>query len=140
MFQIFIYKDLEISENHLIIDTKEDTDAELENKIKEDMQHQFSEVDENGEIDDESYRINVRGAAIEQQKAMIASSQSVYVYCFYSYFRSRNNSGSSIIKRLLLNTNIVILTLRRIGVNDKSLFRDNQKAIIDIVLCSCRFC
>ena len=32
---------LEVSENHLIIDTKEDTDAELENKIKEDMQHQL---------------------------------------------------------------------------------------------------
>ena len=32
---------------------KEDTDAELENKIKEDMQHQLVKVDENGEINDE---------------------------------------------------------------------------------------
>ena len=56
----------------MIIDTKEDTDAELENKIKEDMQHQLVKVDENGEINDESYRVNVRGAEIEQQKAMVA--------------------------------------------------------------------
>ena len=38
--------------------TSEDTDAELENKIKEDMQHQLVKVDENGEINDESYRVN----------------------------------------------------------------------------------
>lgn len=50
---------LEVSENHLIIDTKEDTDAELENKI-EAMQHQLVKVDENGEINDESYRVNVK--------------------------------------------------------------------------------
>lgn len=47
-------------------------DAELENKIKEDMQHQLVKVDENGEINDESYRVNVRGAEIEQQKAMVS--------------------------------------------------------------------
>ena len=92
---------LEVSENHLIIDTKEDTDAELENKIKEDMQHQLVKVDENGEINDESYRVNVRGAEIEQQKSNgCNSSQSVYVHCIYFDFRSRNNFGSSIIERL----------------------------------------
>ena len=71
---------LEASENHLIIDTKEDTDAELENKIKEDMQHQLVKVDENGEINDESYRVNVRGAEIEQQKAMVAIVVSLFMY------------------------------------------------------------
>ena len=36
------------------------------------MQHQLVKVDKNGEINDESYRVNVRGAEIEQQKAMVA--------------------------------------------------------------------
>ena len=31
------------------------------------MQHQLVKVDKNGEINDESYRVNVRGAEIEQR-------------------------------------------------------------------------
>ena len=82
---------LEVSENHLIIDTKEDTDAELENKIKEDMQHQLVKVDENGEINDESYRVNVRGAEIEQQKAMVVGECINFPIQRSFVFRSKGN-------------------------------------------------
>ena len=44
------------------------------------MQHQLVKVDENGEINDESYRVNVRGAEIEQQKAMVAIVVSLFMY------------------------------------------------------------
>ena len=49
-------------------------------RSKEDMQHQLVKVDENGEINDESYRVNVRGAEIEQQKAIVAIVVSLFMY------------------------------------------------------------
>ncbi|MDB6489126.1 hypothetical protein [Blautia wexlerae] len=125
---------LEVSENHLIIDTKEDTDAELENKIKEDMQHQLVKVDENGEINDESYRVNVRGAEIEQQKAMVAIVASLFMYIAFILISA---VGTILAVQSLSDSTKYkyrYLTLRRLGINDKSLFKTIRKQLL-ILFC-----
>lgn len=135
---------LEVSENHLIIDTKEETDAELENKIKEDMQHQLVKVDENGEINDESYRVNVRGAEIEQQKAMVAIVASLFMYIAFILISA---VGTILAVQSLSDSTKYkyrYLTLRRLGINDKSLFKTIRKQLlvlfcvpaISAILCS----
>mgnify|MGYP000783544104 CR=1 FL=1 len=125
---------LEVSENHLIIDTKEDTDAELENKIKEAMQHQLVKVDENGEINDESYRVNVRGAEIEQQKAMVAIVVSLFMYIAFILISA---VGTILAVQSLSDSTKYkyrYLTLRRLGINDKSLFKTIRKQLL-ILFC-----
>ena len=125
---------LEVSENHLIIDTKEDTDAELENKIKEDMQHQLVKVDENGEINDESYRVNVRGAEIEQQKAMVAIVVSLFMYIAFILISA---VGTILAVQSLSDSTKYeyrYLTLRRLGINDMSLFKTIRKQLL-ILFC-----
>ena len=125
---------LEVSENHLIIDTKEETDAELENKIKEDMQHQLVKVDENGEINDESYRVNVRGAEIEQQKAMVAIVASLFMYIAFILISA---VGTILAVQSLSDSTKYkyrYLTLRRLGINDKSLFKTIRKQLL-ILFC-----
>ena len=125
---------LEVSENHLIIDTKEETDAELENKIKEDMQHQLVKVDKNGEINDESYRVNVRGAEIEQQKAMVAIVVSLFMYIAFILISA---VGTILAVQSLSDSTKYkyrYLTLRRLGINDKSLFKTIRKQLL-ILFC-----
>ncbi|MBT9764634.1 FtsX-like permease family protein [Coprococcus comes] len=125
---------LEVSENHLIIDTKEETDAELENKIKEDMQHQLVKVDKNGEINDESYRVNVRGAEIEQQKAMVAIVASLFMYIAFILISA---VGTILAVQSLSDSTKYkyrYLTLRRLGINDKSLFKTIRKQLL-ILFC-----
>lgn len=131
---LIIFQGLEVSENHLIIDTKEDTDAELENKIKEDMQHQLVKVDENGEINDESYRVNVRGAEIEQQKAMVAIVASLFMYIAFILISA---VGTILAVQSLSDSTKYkyrYLTLRRLGINDKSLFKTIRKQLL-ILFC-----
>ena len=110
------------------------TDAELENKIKEDMQHQLVKVDENGEINDESYRVNVRGAEIEQQKAMVAIVVSLFMYIAFILISA---VGTILAVQSLSDSTKYkyrYLTLRRLGINDKSLFKTIRKQLL-ILFC-----
>ena len=113
---------------------KEETDAELENKIKEDMQHQLVKVDKNGEINDESYRVNVRGAEIEQQKAMVAIVASLFMYIAFILISA---VGTILAVQSLSDSTKYkyrYLTLRRLGINDKSLFKTIRKQLL-ILFC-----
>ena len=55
---------LEISEKHLIADTKEDTTSKLEEKIKTDLNHLLVTKNDDNETIREYYRVNVRGTAV----------------------------------------------------------------------------
>lgn len=110
------------------------TYAELENKIKEDMQHQLVKVDKNGEINDESYRVNVRGAEIEQQKAMVAIVASLFMYIAFILISA---VGTILAVQSLSDSTKYkyrYLTLRRLGINDKSLFKTIRKQLL-ILFC-----
>ena len=69
-----------MAEQHLIIDTKEDTKAELKEKIITDLEHLLVVRDENGKSYNEYYRVNVRGEAIEEQNTMTAIIASICLY------------------------------------------------------------
>ena len=101
-------------------------------------------VDENGEINDESYRVNVRGAEIEQQKAMVAIVVSLFMYIAFILISA---VGTILAVQSLSDSTKYkyrYLTLRRLGINDKSLFKTirNQLLIlfcvpaISAILCS----
>ena len=58
-------QNLEISEQHLIIDTKEETTPQLEKKIEKKLAHLLGNITEDGEENVEYYRVKVRGTVIE---------------------------------------------------------------------------
>ena len=121
---------LEVIERHLIIDTKEETKAELENKIIKDIENKFVRVDENGERYDESYRVSVRGTAIEQQNSMTAI---IACVCYYSAFILISAVGTILAIQSLSDATKYkyrYQTLRRLGVNDKILFKTIRKQLL----------
>ncbi|MZK25654.1 FtsX-like permease family protein [Dorea longicatena] len=98
------------------------------------MQHQLVKVDENGEINDESYRVNVRGAEIEQQKAMVAIVVSLFMYIAFILISA---VGTILAVQSLSDSTKYkyrYLTLRRLGINDKSLFKTIRKQLL-ILFC-----
>ena len=99
-----------------------------------DMQHQLVKVDKNGEINDESYRVNVRGAEIEQQKAMVAIVASLFMYIAFILISA---VGTILAVQSLSDSTKYkyrYLTLRRLGINDKSLFKTIRKQLL-ILFC-----
>lgn len=137
-------QDLEISEQHLIIDTVEETDAQLREKIKQDLNHRLVTVNDDGEKNVQYYRVFVRGSAIEEQKAMTAIIASLFMYIAFILISA---VGTILAVQSLSDSTKYkyrYLTLRRLGVNDKSLFKTVRKQLlvlfcvptISSVLCS----
>ena len=88
----------------------------------------------NGEINDESYRVNVRGAEIEQQKAMVAIVASLFMYIAFILISA---VGTILAVQSLSDSTKYkyrYLTLRRLGINDKSLFKTIRKQLL-ILFC-----
>ena len=87
-----------------------------------------------GEINDESYRVNVRGAEIEQQKAMVAIVVSLFMYIAFILISA---VGTILAVQSLSDSTKYkyrYLTLRRLGINDKSLFKTIRKQLL-ILFC-----
>ena len=123
-------QDLEVVERHLIIDTKEDTTADYEQQFLKDMEDKFIEVNENGEDVLQSYRINLRGTTVEEQNSMTAMIASI---CLYIAFVLISAVGTILAVQSLSDSTKYkyrYSTLRRIGVNDKSLFRTIKKQLL----------
>ncbi|MCI9918752.1 ABC transporter permease [Clostridioides difficile] len=123
-------KDLEISEQHLVIDTEEETTAQLEEKIRKNLEHLLVSVDKEGKKDFEYYRVNVRGTAIEEQNAMTAMLASI---CLYIAFILISAVGTILAIQSLSDATKYkyrYQTLRRLGVNDKSLFKTIRKQLL----------
>lgn len=123
-------QDLEVVERHLIVDTKEDTTADYEQQFLKDMEDKFIEVNENGEDVLQSYRINMRGTTVEEQNSMTAMIASI---CLYIAFVLISAVGTILAVQSLSDSTKYkyrYSTLRRIGVNDKSLFRTIKKQLL----------
>lgn len=114
---------LEISESHLIVNTKEETSAALETKIQNRMAHRLCKTDSDGNIDCQYYRIMVRGSAIEEQNTMTAMLASI---CMYIAFILTSAVGTILAIQSLSDAakyKYRYITLRRLGVNEHSLYR-----------------
>lgn len=121
---------LEISEQHLVVDTAEETTAKLEEKIRTDLDHLLVSVDEEGEKSVEYYRVNVRGTAIEEQNTMTAMMASI---CLYIAFILISAVGTILAVQSLSDSTKYkyrYQTLRRLGVNDHSLFQTIRKQLL----------
>lgn len=120
---------LEISEEHLIVDTAEETTAKLEEKIQTDLEHLLVSVDEDGEKNFEYYRVNVRGTAIEEQNTMTAMIASIALYIAFILISA---VGTILAIQSLSDATKYkyrYQTLQRLGVNDKSLFKTIRKQL-----------
>lgn len=121
---------LEISEEHLIVDTAEETTSKLEEKIRNDLKHLLVVADEDGGSYDEYYRVNVRGTAIEEQNSMTAMIASIALYIAFILISA---VGTILAVQSLSDANKYkyrYQTLRRLGVNDKSLFKTIRKQLL----------
>ena len=120
---------LEISESHLIVDTAEETTNDLEEKIQHDMAHQLCRTDEDGTVHCQYYRVMVRGTAIEEQNTMTAMLASI---CLYIAFILTSAVGTILAIQSLSDAakyKYRYLTLRRLGVNDSSLYQTIRKQL-----------
>ena len=121
---------LEISEEHLIVDTAEETTSKLEKKIQTDLQHLFLGKNEDGTNYDEYYRVSVRGTAIEEQNSMTAMIASIALYIAFILISA---VGTILAVQSLSDSTKYkyrYQTLRRLGVNDKSLFKTIRKQLL----------
>ena len=117
-------KNLELAESHLIVDTKEETTASLETKIEERMSYRLCR-----EINCQYYRVSVRGSAVEENNTMIAMLSSIFLYISFIFIAVVGTILS--IQALSDSTKYKYryLTLRRLGVNDKTLYRTIRKQL-----------
>lgn len=123
-------KGLEIAEQHLIVDTKEDTSPKLKEKITTALEHLLVVTDEDGERHNEQYRVNVRGVAIEEQNSMTAILASI---CLYIAFILISAVGTILAIQTLSDSakyKYRYLTLRKLGVNDQSLCKTIRKQLL----------
>ena len=121
---------LEVSEQHLIIDTIEETDTKLREKIKQDLKHRLVIVNDDGETVVQYYRLSVRGSAIEEQNTMTAMIASI---CLYIAFILISAVGTVLAIQSLSDSTKYkyrYQTLKRLGVNDKSLFKTIRKQLL----------
>lgn len=121
---------LEISEEHLIVDTAEETTAKLQDKIKTKLNHLLVEENEDGTSITEYYRVSVRGSAIEEQNSMTAMIASIALYIAFILISA---VGTILAVQSLSDATKYkyrYQTLRRLGVNDKSLFKTIRKQLL----------
>lgn len=119
-----------IAEEHLIVDTKEDTNAKLKEKIEIELHHLLQIVNEDGTVDNENYRVSVRGAVIEEQNSMTAMVASIALYIAFILISA---VGTILAIQSLSDATKYkyrYQTLRRLGVNDKLLFKTIRKQIL----------
>lgn len=124
---------LEISEEHLIVDTKEETTAKLKEKIDTELKHLLVVEDEDGTTHNEYYRVSVRGTVIEEQNTMTAIMASI---CLYIAFILISAVGTILAVQSLSDATKYkyrYQALRRLGVNDKSLFKTIKKQLFESV-------
>lgn len=121
---------LEIEDSHLVVDTREETTAKLEEKLKKEMRDYLVTTDEDGETADEFYRVSVRGTAVEEQNTMTAMIASL---CLYFAFILISVVGTILAVQSLSDAakyKYRYRTLRRLGVNDDSLSGTVRKQLL----------
>ena len=133
-------------DSHLVIDTVKDTNAALDEKICREMEHRLVKTDENGDKHEEYYRVSVRGQAVEEQNSLTAIVAGI---CLYIAFILVSAVGTILAVQSLSDSTKYryrYLTLRRLGVNDRSLFRTIRKqlfllfAVPAVYSILCSFC
>lgn len=114
-------QNMEVGESHLVVNVRGNADAKLLEKIRDRMEWHLNE---------RLYKISSRGAMIEEQNTMTAMLSSI---CLYMAFIFIAVVGTILAVQSLSDSTKYkyrYLTLRRLGVNDKSLYKTIRKQLI----------
>lgn len=120
---------LEVAENHLIVDTKEETTASLESKITERIYNQLYKTGSDGEMNYQYYRAKVRGSAIEENNTLTAILSSVFLYISFIFIAV---VGTILSVQSLSDSakyKYRYHTLKILGVNDKIIYSTIKKQL-----------
>lgn len=116
-------QDLEPAESHLVIDTVEETSADLKKKITDEMSWHLTYTDESGDTVDQNYKVTVRGQIVEEGNSMLAIVSSL---CLYLAFIFLSTSGTILAVQALSDSSrhkYRYTVLSRLGVSGSSLRR-----------------
>ena len=116
-------QDLEPAESHLVIDTVEETTADLKKKITDEMSWHLTYTDESGDAVDQNYKVTVRGQIVEEGNSMLAIVSSL---CLYLAFIFLSTAGTILAVQALSDSSrhkYRYTVLSRLGVSGSSLCR-----------------
>ena len=116
-------QDLEPAESHLVIDTVEETTADLKKKITDEMSWHLTYTDESGDTVDQNYKVTVRGQIVEEGNSMLAIVSSL---CLYLAFIFLSTAGTILAVQALSDSSrhkYRYAVLSRLGVSGSSLCR-----------------
>ncbi len=116
-------QDLEPAESHLVIDTVEETTADLKKKITDEMSWHLTYTDESGDTVNQNYKVTVRGQIVEEGNSMLAIVSSL---CLYLAFIFLSTAGTILAVQALSDSSrhkYRYTVLSRLGVSGSSLCR-----------------
>ena len=121
---------LEIDESHLIVNTTENTKAELETKIEDRMKKYLTYINEDGEEVNTFYKVMVRGTIIEETNTMTTIISSI---CLYMAFIFIATVGTILaIQSLTDSTKYKYRynVLNRLGVKKEQIYKTIRKQLL----------
>lgn len=121
---------LEPVESHLIIDTEEETSADLAHKLRDEMSWHLIRTDESGEVTDKSYKVSVRGQSVEEGNSLLAIVSSL---CLYLAFIFLSTAGTILAVQALSGASrhkYRYTVLSRLGVSDSRLYKTVGKQLL----------
>lgn len=110
-------------ESHLIIDTEEETTADLNKKLMDEMSWHLTYTDDSGDVANENYKVTVRGQIVEEGNSMLAIVSSL---CLYLAFIFLSTAGTILAVQALSDSSrhkYRYTVLSRLGVSSTGLCR-----------------
>lgn len=123
-------RDLEPVESHLVIDTEEETTADLEKKIVEEMSWHLTYTNKFGDVTNQNYKVTVRGQIVEEGNSMLAIVSSL---CLYLAFIFLSTAGTILAVQALSDASrhkYRYTVLSRLGVSSTRLYRTVGKQLL----------
>ena len=123
-------RDLEPVESHLVIDTEEETTADLQEKIVKEMSWHLTYTNKFGDVTNQNYKVTVRGQIVEEGNSMLAIVSSL---CLYLAFIFLSTAGTILAVQALSDASrhkYRYTVLSRLGVNSTRLYRTVGKQLL----------
>lgn len=123
-------QNLEVAGSHLVVNTKEQTKAELKNKIEEKMKKYLIYINDKGEEVNTNYNVMVKGTIIEETNTMTMIISSI---CLYMAFIFIATVGTILaIQSLTDSTKYKYRynVLNRLGVKKEQIYKTIRKQLL----------
>ena len=123
-------RDLEPVESHLVINTEEETTADLQEKIVKGMSWHLTYTNKFGDVTNQNYKVTVRGQIVEEGNSMLAIVSSL---CLYLAFIFLSTAGTILAVQALSDASrhkYRYTVLSRLGVSSTRLYRTVGKQLL----------